>query len=76
MGALYRGQVWWVKYYVNGRPMRESTSVSSDNDTPPNEARRFLKVKEGKAARGRGAGAAPSGPDPIRRGRRGSAPAP
>jgi integrase len=53
MGALYRrGQVWWIKYYVNGRPMRESTGVVSDTDTPPNEAKRIMKVKEGKAANG------------------------
>lgn len=53
MGALYRrGQVWWMKYYVNGRPVRESTGVAGDTDTPPNEAKRVLKVKEGKAANG------------------------
>jgi hypothetical protein len=53
MGALYRrGQVWWCKYYVNGRPVRESTGVAGDTDTAPAEARRFLKVKEGKAASG------------------------
>jgi integrase len=53
MGALYRrGQVWWCKYYVNGRPVRESTGVAGDTDTAPAEAKRFLKVKEGKAASG------------------------
>jgi len=46
MGALYRrGQVWWMKYYVNGRPVRESTGVAGDTDTPPNEAKRVLKVR-------------------------------
>jgi integrase len=53
MGTLYRrGRVWWAKYYVNGRPVRESTGVAGDDDAVPQEARRFLKVKEGKAASG------------------------
>jgi integrase len=53
MGTLYRrGHVWWAKYYVNGRPVRESTGVGGDTDTAPTEARRFLKVREGKAASG------------------------
>src|SRR4029450_4873502 len=53
MGTLYRrGQVWWVKYYVNGRPVRESTGVDGDGDMPPTEARRFLKGREGRVANG------------------------
>ena len=53
MGTLYRrGRVWWAKYYVNGRPVRESTGVTGDDDAVPQEARRFLKVREGKAASG------------------------
>ena len=53
MGTLYRrGNVWWAKYYVNGRPVRESTGVAGDTDTPPSEAKRFLKRQEGKAASG------------------------
>ncbi len=55
MGYLYRPKLksgklarfWWVKYYVNGRPIRESTG--SDKET---EARRFLKAKEGRVAIG------------------------
>ena len=43
MGQLYqRGRVWWVKFYLNGRPIRESTGIASDGDTPPQEARRIL----------------------------------
>ena len=39
MGSLYRpGSIWWVKYYRNGRPLRESTGTSKET-----EARRFLK---------------------------------
>ena len=53
MGMLFRrGRVWWAKYYVNGRPVRESTGVKGDDDTPPQEAKRFLKIKEGRAASG------------------------
>ncbi len=60
MGYLYRpklkgstkkdprfGSMWWVKYYVNGRPIRESTGAEKDS-----EARRFLKLKEGAVAKG------------------------
>jgi integrase len=48
MGHLYqRGAVWWVKYYVNGRPVRESTGAAKEK-----EAERFLKQREGRAAAG------------------------
>ena len=49
MGSLYqRGTIWWVKYYRNGRPIRESTGT--DKET---EAKRFLKLREGDVASGR-----------------------
>jgi len=48
MGHLYqRGRIWWVKYYVNGRPVRESTGTGKEK-----EAERFLKTREGAAATG------------------------
>ncbi len=48
MGMLYRrGAVFWIKYYVNGRPIRESTRT--DKET---KAKRFLKEREGRAATG------------------------
>jgi integrase len=48
MGSLYRrGAIWWVKYYENGRPRRESTGTEKET-----EARRFLKEREGRAAMG------------------------
>jgi integrase len=48
MGALYkRKNIWWVKYYVNGRPIRESTGMVKET-----EARRFLKAREGRVAAG------------------------
>jgi integrase len=60
MGYLYRPKlksgarsgIWWAKYYVNGRAVRESTSVAGDTETPPAEARRFLKEREGRVATG------------------------
>ena len=55
MGSLYKqrsrdgspGRVWWCKYYVNGRPIRESTGTDKDK-----EAERFLKDREGRAVAG------------------------
>lgn len=55
MGYLYQsklrsgklGRIWWVKYYVNGRPVRERTSAEKES-----EARRFLKACEGRVAMG------------------------
>jgi integrase len=48
MGALYRrGEIWWVKYYENGRPRRESTGTPKET-----EAKRFLKEREGRVATG------------------------
>lgn len=49
MGSLYkRGRIWWMKYYVDGRPIRESTRSTTDS-----EARRILRHREGLAAAGR-----------------------
>jgi hypothetical protein len=48
MGSLYRrGAVWWIKYYVDGRPMRESTGFTKEK-----AARNELKKREGRAASG------------------------
>jgi len=55
MGFLYRpklrggghSRIWWCKYYVNGRPIRESTGIEKET-----EAKRFLKEREGRAATG------------------------
>lgn len=48
-GSLYlRGKIWWMKYYVNGRPYRESTRTSSFS-----EAKRALAFRLADAARGR-----------------------
>ena len=56
MGFLYRpklrgggrSRIWWCKYYVNGRPIRESTGMEKKT-----EARRILNEREGRAAAGR-----------------------
>jgi hypothetical protein len=55
MGSLYHrkftngetGPTWWIKYYVGGRPVRESTGTDDRK-----KAEDILKVKEGKAASG------------------------
>lgn len=45
-GARF-GKVWWMKYYVNGRPVRESTETEKET-----EARKILNTKDGRAASG------------------------
>jgi integrase len=48
MGSLYwRGNVLWAKYYLNGRPIRESTGKSKQK-----EAETWLKEREGAVASG------------------------
>jgi integrase len=43
MGSVYRrGKVWWIKYYRNGKPMRESSE--SEKETL---AKNLLKQREG-----------------------------
>jgi integrase len=47
-----RSRVWWAKYYINGRPVRESTGVAADTKRAPEAARRFLQEREGRVATG------------------------
>jgi integrase len=48
MGMIYkRGEIYWIKYYRNGKPMRESSGSEKESD-----ARRLLKLKEGDIAKG------------------------
>jgi hypothetical protein len=55
MGSLYKkklmsgtpGAIWWAKYYVNGRPIRESTGTANHA-----EAKRFLLQRERGALEG------------------------
>ena len=56
MGSLYKqrgrdgraGRIWWIKYYRNGKPIREGTGSAKET-----EARRILKEREGRVAAGR-----------------------
>src|SRR5512139_2200297 len=49
MGSIYkRGEVFWIKYYGNGKPYRESSH--SDKITP---AQRLLRKREGEISEGK-----------------------
>ncbi len=49
MGSLYkRGDIFWIKYYRNGKPYRESSHT--DEIT---KAKRLLKKREGEIAEGK-----------------------
>jgi len=49
MGSIYkRGNVFWVKYYRNGKPYRESSKSKKESD-----AKRLLKKREGEIADGK-----------------------
>lgn len=48
MGSTYRrGQIWWIKYYRNGRAMREISESARESD-----AKKLLAIREGDIARG------------------------
>lgn len=46
-GETRESAVYWIKYYKNGRPIRESSGSSKHED-----AKRLLKIREGRAAQG------------------------
>ena len=49
MGSVYlRGKMYWIKYYRNGKPYRESTRGVKEAD-----AKRLLKKREGQIAEGK-----------------------
>ena len=49
MGMVYkRGQIYWIKYYRNGKPYRESTKSKKEAD-----AKRLLKKREGEISEGK-----------------------
>lgn len=49
MGMIYkRGRVYWIKYYRNGKPFRESTRSTKEAD-----AKRLLKKREGEISEGK-----------------------
>ena len=48
MGTVYRrGRIWWIKYYRNGKPFRESSKSQKFSD-----AKRLLRRREGEIATG------------------------
>ena len=52
MGSLYqRGNVWWIKYYRNGKTYRESSKT-----TKKMVASKLLKRREGEIAQGKAPG--------------------
>lgn len=49
MGMIYkRGKTYWIKYYRNGKPYRESTRSKKEAD-----AKRLLKRREGEVSQGK-----------------------
>ena len=49
MGSVYRrGRAWWIKFYRNGKPIRESAATRKES-----EARRLLKRREGEVEEGK-----------------------
>ena len=49
MGSIYkRGNIYWIKYYRNGKPYRESSKSKKEAD-----AKRLLKRREGEIAAGK-----------------------
>lgn len=49
MGSIYkRGEVYWIKYYRAGKPLRESTKSKKEAD-----AKRLLKRREGEISEGK-----------------------
>ncbi len=52
MGMIYkRGNVWWIKYYRNGKSFRESSKSSKKM-----VAKRLLDRREGNIAQGKAPG--------------------
>jgi hypothetical protein len=49
MGSIYkRGDVYWVKYYRNGKPYRETSGSTTET-----KAKRLLKKREGEISEGK-----------------------
>lgn len=48
MGSVFkRNRIWWIKFYKDGRPHRESSGSTKKSD-----AERLLKLREGAVAKG------------------------
>ena len=49
MGSIYKlGNTYWIQYYRNGKPLRESTKSKKEAD-----AKRLLKKREGEISEGK-----------------------
>ena len=49
MGSIYkRGKVYWIQYYRNGKPYRETTKSKKEAD-----AKRLLRKREGEISEGK-----------------------
>jgi len=49
MGSIYkRGSVFWIQYYRNGKPYRESAKTEKET-----EAKRLLRFREGEISQGK-----------------------
>jgi hypothetical protein len=49
MGSIYkRGNIFWIQYYRNGKPYRETTKSKKEAD-----AKRLLKKREGEISDGK-----------------------
>jgi integrase len=47
-GAVHQSEVFWIKYYRNGKAYRESSKTTKEDD-----ARKLLKLREGEIAKGK-----------------------
>lgn len=46
-GELVESSKWWIKFYVNSKPVRENTKTDKEA-----KARNLLKLREGEAVKG------------------------
>jgi integrase len=46
-GTVHESNIWWIKYYRDGKPIRESSESEKES-----EAKKLLKLREGDVARG------------------------
>jgi len=47
-GAIHESEVFWIKYYRNGKAYRESSKTTKEDD-----AKKLLKLREGEIAKGK-----------------------
>ena len=47
-GVIHESEVFWIKYYKNGKAYRESAKTKKEDD-----AKKLLKLREGEIAKGK-----------------------